>query len=836
MSALTTWQFKQSEWHINSTIPQIGTWYNAKPHQKSHQIHIDLLYNDLIIDPFVDNYELNVSWVGEVKWEYKTLFDSVTTEGYLVLDQLDNNVDVYLNQELILHSENSFQKHLVGPLQFLKKNELKLVLDSGFGKGKQLESKFGAKECWNGDCSRVYVRKPQYQYGWDWGPTLLSCGFNEILVVNDSFVEDFFVKYDLNEELNVAYLRFEISSLLVQNWTGKIEILNDQVLVDEVSIKDVQRYLTINHILHDVELWWPIKHGKQNIYTFKLYFGNKSMMMKTTGFRKVELINNPDKYGESFYFKINNESIQMIGSNWIPPHSFISTMTKQDYNQYLKLFVDSNQNMIRVWGGGNYESKEFYNICDELGILVWQDFMFACGIYPYEPLTAPARSIEKEIEDTLKRLRNHPSIIIYVGNNEDYQIADALKLDQNNHTEFPAKMIYEELIPSKISQLTNQVVYRPGSPYSSKNMSSYNTSYGDSHQWEVWHGSRQPYQNWDNLTARFISEFGTLSLPSYNLLNHYITDKQELTPDSNIIKFHTRAANKKNLPYYVWSNFNKPDNLDLKTWIYLTQIMQSEAIELAFRIWRNKWVDFQCGGILVWQFNDCYPSVSWSIVEFGGSPKLSYYGMKRELADVVIAGYRYEEEIKFESSGKQVILSNDENQFKFDVWGFGNTLQNLTLKLNFYNGDGIIIHEYVKDKITFRKNEVNNILIGYSFNKENIMIKNDTIMSLNLISSKGEVIARSSNWPNYLKDLEWSKLTKDLKITHKYMSNNQIKLSTNKPVKKLQIYFDSNHGEEINYIFSDNGIDLFPNDDQVITIFEFNETDLKYLKIKYLDY
>ncbi|KAI5963489.1 mndB [Candida pseudojiufengensis] len=848
MSQLTEWQFRQVTPHINSTIPNLKTWYLSKPNSLSHQIHLDLLYNDLILDPFVNDNELIVNWISEVKWEYKTLFESsvntTINQGYLILNQLDNDVKVILNNDIILQSENSFHKHIIGPINFTTNtNELRLILDSGFARGKELETKSGSKPCWNGDCSRLYVRKPQYQYGWDWGPTLLTCGFDEILVVFEPFVEDFFIRYKFNNELNIAFLNFEINTLIIGQFKfklGKMEIFKNNQYFETLQFNKFDKFTNISYILNDVELWWPRKYGRQNLYTFKLYLNEKLMITKTTGFRKIEIITESDEFGESFYFKINNKSIQMIGSNWIPPNSFISNMTIEDYIYYLDLVVDSNQNMIRVWGGGNYENDEFYKICDELGILVWHDFMFACGIYPYESFIInnnekTVNSIEKEIIDVLKKLRNHPSIIIYVGNNEDYQIADSLKIDQNNKTSFPAKSIYEEIIPFQISELTNNVIYRFGSPYSGTNISSYDINYGDSHQWNVWHGSKQPYQNWNNLTTRFTSEFGMLSLPSYNLLKTYITDPLELKPNSKMIKFHTKANNKENLPYYVWMNFNKPEDLDLKRWIYLTQIMQSESIELAFRYWKQKWFQNQCGGILVWQLNDCYPSISWSIIGFDQIPKLSYYGMKRELKDIVIGSRRYEgENILSNTLEGQLILSNSKNVLKFDVWGIGNNVTNSTLKMDFYTSEGYLFHQLEINYIDLKDNEVKNILQNHVFEKFNF--KNDTIVSLRLITSKDEVVARSSNWPNYLKNLNWLVLTNNLNLTYQYLKNGKFKISTNKPLKKLQLYFEDHNKNEIDYIFNDNGIDLFPNDDQIIQVFNFNENDLKFLKLRYLDF
>ncbi|KAI5960697.1 mndB [Candida margitis] len=824
MSVLTNWAFRQSspQQHLFSPFA-IDTWYNATPHQQSHQVHIDLMYNDLIPNPFVNDNELNVSWVSDLTWEYRCLFDIPTQqEAYLIFEQLDTEAVVVLNSDVILQSKNAFQKHKVA-VNLSRENELVVRLNSGVEMGKRLESKYGSRECWNGDCSRVYVRKPQFQYGWDWGPKLITCGFSKAVLVTGNYVDDFFIRYELSEDLNKAYVWFEVASILITPvGQAKIEVSLDEEIVGVIYIDRVDSAMNISYVLEDVRLWYPVKQGEPNLYNVRLFYNDKLAIAKSVGFRKVDLVTTLDVYGSSFYFKINNKPIQMVGSNWIPSHSFVSQVTKQDYQDYVDLVLGSNQNMIRVWGGGQFENDEFYQLCDVNGILVWQDFMFACGVYPFEPIH---QSVRKEIEYQVARLRNFASIVIYTGNNEDYQIADALKLNVGNITQFPAKSIYEELIPSILANMNTQVAYRFGSPYSDGKHSSYDSQYGDSHQWDVWHGRKLPYQSWPQLTARFVSEFGMLALPSYSLLGNYITDDKELRPDSNMINFHTKPSNKENLAQYVWSNFNKPQTYDLNDWIYLTQLMQSEAVSLAFRYWRRKWEHFQCGGALVWQLNDCWPSVSWSVVDFDKVPKLSYYGMKRELNEVSIAGYRSIGTEEGDGFAGQTVLQ--ESKLTFDVWGFGN-VSNLTLIIEFYNSSGDFVDGYKQNDIALEENKVNTIFASATFDQ----LHRETIVYLRL-SKDNVTVARSSDWPQPLKRLNWSKLTSKLQITTQYIGSGELQVSTNKPVKGLQLYFDNAR----TYRFSDNGIDLFPGDPQIIQVSDFQDDGaMGEIKYRYLSY
>lgn len=829
MSVLTNWTFRQvsiQQQHV-CTPWEDNTWYNATPQQQLHQIHVDLIYNDLIPDPFVNDNELNVSWISELTWEYRCLFGvpvpQEQQEAYLLFDQLDTEAEVMLNNDVILHSTDAFQRYKVF-VNLSVENELVLRLKTGVELGKSLEEDNGHRECWNGDCSRVYVRKPQFQYGWDWGSKLITCGFNKVELVAKNYVDDLFVRFQLNDELDAAHVWFEIESILFTSVKkAQIEISLDEVAIGVIEMDQVESEMNVSYVLEKVQLWYPIKHGKPNLYKIKLFFDDELMVTKSVGFRKVELVTVADEYGSSFYFKINNKPIQMVGSNWIPSHSFISKVTKQDYQDYIELVIDSNQNMIRVWGGGQYEQSEFYQLCDEYGILVWQDFMFACGIYPNVPIH---KQVEKEVQDQIRRLRNFSSIVIYTGNNEDYQIADALKLNKNNASQFPAKSIYEETIPLVLIAMANQVVYRFGSPYSDNIHSSYDLKFGDSHQWDVWHGKVLPYQSWRQLSARFVSEFGMLSLPSYSTLSKYITNEDQLRPDLKMIDFHTKPTNKENLAHYVWFNFNKPKLLLLHDWIYLTQLMQLEAISLAFRYWRRNWDKYQCGGVLVWQLNDCWPSISWSVVDFEKVPKLSYYGMKRELSDVSVGGCKIEQESVDEApfAGQTVL---QEPIVKLDVWAFGND-GNLTLSIEFYSSDGEYIDEYKQSGIVLEENKVNAIMTGAIFDH----LKKTTIVNIKL-SKDSEIIARSSDWPQPLKTLNWGKLTSKLHIEVEHIGNGKFVLSSNKPVKGLQLYFDDT---DCNYRFSDNGIDLFPGDPQVIQVIHLLEEDVGKIRYRYLSW
>lgn len=809
---LINWQFRQISNHAESPLIP-NQWYDTK-NFTSHQIHTDLLEANIIPDPFIDDNEIYVQWISELNWQYRCIFDAPgnsNSNASLILEGIDTFANIKLNNKTILTTDNYFHKHVI-PIIMNDNNELVITFNSSLRIGQELEQEHGKLPVWNGDSSRVYVRKPQFQYGWDWGPNLNTCGFESIkLITDEDYVKDFFIGYNLNQELDIAELSIEIEYLFDKSPENiEIEIKDDTgIVVDRI----VPTIPVTNYNITNVKLWYPINQGKQLLYQFSLIINGICKTTQKVGFRKIELVQVNDKYGKSFYFKINNIPIQIWGTNWIPAHSFQSQLTKLDYQQWINLIIHGGYNLIRIWGGGQYEKDILYSLCDEAGILIWQDFMFACGIYPETII----ESVTQEVEDQLIRLRQHCSIIIYAGNNEDYQIAELINLDTNNSTQFPAKNIYEYIIPDKINKLCNFTPYHYGSPYSDTSHKSSDPTIGDLHQWNVWHGTHEPYQNWPELSGRFVSEFGMLSIPSLQTLTKYINESQ-LSINSTLLNFHTKAAGGiENLDNYLWDNFLKPESLDISHYIYLTQLLQSEAMSLAYRYWRRNWENYKTGGIIMWQLNDCWPSISWSAIDFLKIPKLVYYGVKREIQQVGIACRRYQ--IKQQTYKQQNVF---EVKNCLDIWGFGEFLD-IGVKIEFYTEYGDLYFSKSIKNLVFLNNQVNMVAEKLCFDN----INDNTIIYLKLIEND-KIIARSSDWPQPLKKLPWNKLSTNLTI--EYLGQGDFQISTTKPVKRLELYFDYTH----NYLFDDNGIDLFPDDPQIIHINNFDELDVEKLRYRHL--
>jgi beta-mannosidase len=483
-----------------------------------------------------------------------------------------------------------------------------------------LEAKHGIYKAFNGENSRLHVRKAQYHYGWDWGPLLVSCGpCGEIRLESyASRLDDVFVAAQVSEDLQSASVDVSFGASLDQDVSVNVSVAAPSGHIFQSNALLAAQETRGSVVLHvpNPDLWHPIGRGPQVFYTVDVVVTARGdsiplySVTKKVGMRRIRLVQQPlmDEPGTSFFFEVNNEPIYISGSNWIPAHSFLTALTRKDYELAVERCVQANQNMLRIWGGGIYEHDALYEECDRRGILVWQDFMFACGQYPCYPEFAA--SVQKEAADQVKRLRQYCSVVLYAGNNEDYAVAEMLKLDWDpddssgdwTKTNFPARTLYEKHLPDIVAEYNPGVPYHPSSPWGGKGTE--DRTVGDIHQWNVWHGSQEKYQLWDKLTGRFVSEFGMLALPSLKSIRSSVTDPKQRYPQSAVMEAHCKAdGGERRLALYVMENI-RVNSMDIKSWVYATQLIQAECLAFAFRSCRRQWKGPSreyCGGTLVWQ-------------------------------------------------------------------------------------------------------------------------------------------------------------------------------------------------------------------------------------------
>lgn len=472
------------------------------------------------------------------------------------------------------------------------------------------------------------------------------------LEIYESRIADLSIGTSLNSDRTEARIHV---SLDFEGDAQSVEVVierNGQIVaVTAVVITSNSARATL--VIRDPELWWPFTLGPQNMYQViaTLVSGGEQhncvadTAKKMFGIRKVELVQESltDQEGSSFFFRINDTSVFAAGSCWIPADSFLPRLTPERYRSWIELARDSNQVMIRVWGGGIYEHDAFYDACDELGILVWQDFMFACGLFPaYQEMQDCIRA---EAYHNIRRMRHHPSIVLWCGNNEDYVIPllTGLEYDPDEKdpekilkSPFPARYFYEHLLPSICKELIPDVPYWPGSPFGGTMVNS--PLVGDIHQWHVWHREKFPYQDFPRLSGRFVSEFGMQAAPCLRTARAFFPpgdatkDGRDYATDKYMLWHNKCKGGQETLAQYTVSNIPYQTH-SLRHYIYGTQLIQSEALATAYRSWRRLWRGTgreYCSGALVWQLNDCWPVTSWAIVDCYLRPKMAYWAVKRE--------------------------------------------------------------------------------------------------------------------------------------------------------------------------------------------------------------
>lgn len=589
--------------------------------------------------------------------------------------------------------------------------------------------------------------------------------------------------------------------------------------------------------IRNPSLWYPVRYGQQSLYTVKATLLDNDTeevdtLLKRIGLRRAELIQRPlqGQPGTSFFFQVNNIPVYCGGSDWIPADNFLPRISRQRYYDWVKLVADGNQLMIRVWGGGIYEDQAFYDACDEYGILVWQDFMFGCGNYPAHPDIL--KSIKREAEENIKLLRHHPSIVIWAGNNEDYQYQESagLTYDYDNKdadswlkTDFPARYIYEKILADVCAELIPDTYYHFGSPWGGGKPTS-DPTVGDMHQWNVWHGSQEKYQNFDKLVGRFVSEFGMEAFPHIKTIDAYLPqgkDDPDRYPQSSTVDFHNKAdGHERRIALYLVENFRyAPDPLE--QFIYCTQLMQGECIASAYRLWKRQWKGpgrEYCGGALVWQINDCWPVTSWAIVDYYLRPKHAYYTVKREMAPLSIGMTRREHR----HPKDKYTRVNVDVQTVIEVWGSNLTLEDYTVDCvlkawDVETGEETFSEVVAKD-IVLPENRSTEILardvpVAHKGAGEEAR----TVVAAYIVSKEGGAqLARYVNWPEPLKYLHLQKPQQLKAVLNDDLT--AVEVSAEVPIKGLALECDDDA-----VIFSDNLVDIVPGEVVSIGIKGANE-------------
>ena len=607
-------------------------------------IFTDLLHHKIIEDPFIKNNEEKVQWISTKDWEYKTIFQLsnkilAKKNIELNLEGLDTYASIYLNDSLLGLTNNAFQTFNFDIKKSAKKeNKLRIV----FTNTGKIETKLENKNSYQlPEGKRIYTRKAQFQYGWDWGPKLNTSGIWKEVSINawdDLKFETIFVRQkEINKEKANLSVEIEIESNSDKD-VNLFTKINNEVISSNISLKKGKYIYKIPIEIMNPKLWWTHNLGESYLYNFnfQLIADGKIKDEKSIkkGIRTIKLITKKDSIGESFYFELNGKPVYMKGANYIPQNSFQNKVTNQHYKKLLSDVVSSNMNMLRVWGGGIYEYDIFYDLCDEKGILVWQDFMFACAMYPGDK--AFLNNIKTEAEQQVKRLRNHASIALWCGNNENSEGWKRWGWKANRSKEEIQDIwndylaVFNDILPKVVTE-NSETDYWETSPKHGRGNIKYKTE-GDAHDWWIWHDA-YPFEHLQENVPRFMSEFGFQSFPSFETIN-YINQKESVDLKTDAIKSHQKHVRGFQLiDEYMARDYKIPTNDE--DYAYVSQLLQAKGITMGIEAQRR--VKPYNMGTLYWQLNDCWPAISWSSIDYFGNWKALQYKAKKAFENVLIS-------------------------------------------------------------------------------------------------------------------------------------------------------------------------------------------------------
>ncbi|KAJ5778752.1 Glycoside hydrolase family 2 immunoglobulin-like beta-sandwich [Penicillium odoratum] len=817
----TGWSFRDSEtedWMPVSTVPSV--------------VQQDLLDNNKLEDPFAELNEVKARWVNQKSWVYRNTFDNPTFSNGsaidLVFDGLDTFATVKLDGQVILQSDNMFlgrRVNVTKAMQAEGEHTLEIEFKCAEIKARELRDQDKSHKWvgFNGDMSRLAVRKAQYHWGWDWGPVLMTAGIWRPvrLEAYTARVADLWpqTSLSLDQETAKVTTTIKVETTGVKEYRARFTL---SVHGKEFARQDIPlsaNQAQVSFPVNRPELWWPHGYGNQTLYEVSvlLLCGEQIVDQKSKrfGIRSAEVIQQPDKHGKSFFFRINGMDIFCGGSCWIPADSLLTNVTPDRYRKWIEMMVEGQQVMIRVWGGGIYEDATFYEACDELGVMVWQDFMFGCGNYPTWP--SLLESVRQEAIYNLTRLRHHPSIVIYVGNNEDYQVQESVGLtydfeDKNPEnwlkSDFPARYIYEKLLPDVALEYSPGTFYHPGSPWGDGKISS-DPTVGDMHQWNVWHGTQEKYQIFDTLGGRFNSEFGMEAFPHMETIKSFSRNPKDHHPQSQVMDFHNKAdGHERRLATYLVENFRFPHGGSLEAYIYQTQAVQAETMMFGYRGWRRQWGDERhCGGALLWQLNDCWPTISWAIVDYFLRPKPAYYAVKRVLNPIAVG-------VRREHHDWSVVHAQPALSSQYELWVVSNKPETLQgkVELRFISIEtGKEIRSPLIRNILIVGNGTTNVITDGIIDH---VAEPDPHVLAARVWVNNELVARDVDWPQPFKYINIPTPPIEIKRSSSSRTDNvqTVTIAAQKPVKCL--VFEERDGIR----YSDNALDIVPGDVQQIAI------------------
>lgn len=817
------WEFTQAgknEW-LPATVP--GT------------VHQDLISHDKLPNPFYGMNEQKVQWVENEDWAYKTTFN-VTDEqlardaALLTFEGLDTYADIYLNGSLLKRTDNMFVGYTLPVKDVLRKgeNRLQIFFHSPIKQTlPQWETNgfdYPADNDHSGKRVSIYSRKAPYSYGWDWGIRLATSGiwrpvtltFYDVARIDDYYVRQTSVSKDLAKVDN----HLTINSVAATPQKAEVNITYSYKDGEKVTEqKEVTLQPGTNEILLPLEirnphLWMPNGWGEPALYDFeaqvKVDGKTIASQQERIGLRSIKVVKEKDDKGESFYFVVNGEPMFAKGANFIPDDALLPNVTEERYKQLFKDVKDANMNLIRVWGGGIYEDDAFYRAADENGILVWQDFIFACTTYPSDP--AFLKRVDEEAEYNIKRLRNHASLAMWCGNNEIYEGMRYWGWDKKYTN--PAIMegmkkgydkLFHELLPAKVEALDSDRFYMHGSPYEANWGRPESWKIADSHNWGIWYGQK-PFESLDTEIPRFMSEFGFQAFPEMKTIATFASP-EDYALESDVMNAHQKATIgnfliKKTMGLY----YKVPEDFDQL--VYMGLVLQGVGVRHGLEAHRRNRP--YCMGTLYWQLNDSWPVVSWSSIDYYGNWKALHYQAKRAFAPVLVDAIK-------EGENLCIYVMSDKLEADKDV----------TLQLRLMDFGGKVLNKKdIKGEVPANASTLyyKEAYSGMTSNPRN------TFLLMTLKNKKGEVLSEEIYYFNYAKDQDLPKA--DIRYKVRPMDGKyEVTLSSKQLARDVFIEIPVQGAR-----FTDNFFDLLPGQTKKVTITsdQLKKNDNVAIKIKQL--
>lgn len=602
-------------------------------------VYGDLLASGKMENPFWKDNEIAALKLMDNDYEYKTNFE--LNSEFLKLDSvmlkfdgLDTIADIYLNSTHLGYADNMHRIWEYEVKELLSaNNELRIVFHSptkyiaeAFSKAPTL----GTEDAMNGF---VHIRKAHCMFGWDWGAHLPDMGIWRDVTLRG---------VNIAEITNAQILQFHENGQVRLNIVPEIKSVSSEKYTIEYYLTDpdgVEEEISSEYVVTNPKLWWPNGFGEQNLYWVKIVLKDLSgniidSLSKRIGLRTITMDRTKDKWGEKFCTCVNGVNIFSMGADYIPEDHLLGRVTPDTTRKLLEKAIFSNFNSIRVWGGGYYPDDWFYDLCDEMGLIVWQDFMFACAVYDLTPEFEV--NITAEFIDNIKRIRHHASLGLMCGNNEMEQFVAERNWVTKESEVTDYTIMYEQILPRVMKEYAPQVFYWPASPSSGGGFDNpQDENRGDVHYWDVWHGNK-PFSEYRKFHFRYLSEFGFQSFPSKKTIETFTDNEEDMNIFSYIMERHQRngSANGK-IMNYMQQTYKYPTSFE--TLIYASQLLQADAIRYGVEHFRRNRNDDRCMGAVYWQFNDCWPVASWSSVDYEGRLKALHYYARRFFAPVIIS-------------------------------------------------------------------------------------------------------------------------------------------------------------------------------------------------------